>query len=181
MKTVLIGRNKMTFEKISENNVMEIRQLAEKIFPQTYRGIISEEQIAFMMEMMYSEESLRRQILVEKQAIQLVRVDEEACGYFSLQPITESLVVLQKLYLLPALQGKGYGKAMLEAAVAYVQQEFPQTDSLQLYVNRANRAKDFYEHAGFCVVDTRDHAIGNGFFMNDYRMELRLRHPHRAE
>jgi len=39
-------------------------------------------------------------------------------------------------------------------------------------VNRYNKAKDFYEKAGFIIKETADIEIGGGFFMNDYVMEL---------
>jgi hypothetical protein len=41
-------------------------------------------------------------------------------------------------------------------------------------VNRYNKAKDFYEKAGFKIIETVDIEIGNGFYMNDYVMELPL-------
>ena len=40
-----------------------IRDIARHAFPATYRDILSPEQLAYMMEWMYSEESLRRHIL----------------------------------------------------------------------------------------------------------------------
>jgi ribosomal protein S18 acetylase RimI-like enzyme len=45
---------------------------------------------------------------------------------------------------------------------------------MQLNVNRHNRAKAFYERQGYHVILEEDIAIGDGFFMNDYRMEKRL-------
>jgi ribosomal protein S18 acetylase RimI-like enzyme len=47
--------------------------------------------------------------------------------------------------------------------------------ALQLQVNRFNKAKEFYEKLGFTVIKTADFDIGNGYFMNDYVMEKKLR------
>ena len=47
--------------------------------------------------------------------------------------------------------------------------------SLFLQVNRYNNAKAFYEKLGFSEVDFINLDIGNGFFMNDYIMEKKLR------
>ena len=43
--------------------------------------------------------------------------------------------------------------------------------SLQLNVNRNNKAKEFYERQGFAVIKEEDIDIGNGYLMNDYVME----------
>ena len=47
--------------------------------------------------------------------------------------------------------------------------------SLLLNVNRQNKAKFFYEKLGFTVIKEEDIDIGNGYFMNDYVMEKRLK------
>jgi ribosomal protein S18 acetylase RimI-like enzyme len=46
--------------------------------------------------------------------------------------------------------------------------------TLQLQVNRYNKAKDFYNKLGFTVIEETDFDIGNGYFMNDYVMEKKL-------
>ena len=46
--------------------------------------------------------------------------------------------------------------------------------ALQLQVNRYNKARNFYENLGFTVLYKADFDIGNGYFMNDYVMELSL-------
>jgi ribosomal protein S18 acetylase RimI-like enzyme len=73
---------------------------------------------------------------------------------------------------LPSQQGKGTGRFLLD----YILKEIKQQGavSLQLQVNRYNKAKDFYEKLGFTVIEEADFDIGNGFFMNDYVMEKKL-------
>jgi predicted lactoylglutathione lyase len=43
-----------------------------------------------------------------------------------------------------------------------------------LNVNRFNKAIQFYRKIGFEITDTVDIAIGNGYFMEDYIMEINL-------
>ena len=45
-----------------EKDILSIRNLARVTFPATYSSIISAEQIDFMMDMMYSETVLRREL-----------------------------------------------------------------------------------------------------------------------
>ena len=71
------------------------------------------------------------------------------------------------------MHGKGVGKILMNEVVNLTSKEGGQ--SLQLNVNRNNKAKDFYLKAGFNIKETVDLDIGNGFFMNDYVMELPIR------
>jgi GNAT superfamily N-acetyltransferase len=79
---------------------------------------------------------------------------------------------LNKIYILPSQQGKGTGKFMINYIVDEI--KALHAKALQLQVNRHNKAKDFYEKLGFKIIETADFDIGNGFFMNDYVMELSL-------
>ena len=148
-----------------------IRDLTFRIWPQTYAAILSKEQIEYMLEMMYSEASLQKQMREGSQFI-FVYDDKEPVGfaaYFQKEP---SVFKLDKIYILPSQQGKGTGKFLLE----HILEEIKKKDAtaLQLQVNRFNKARSFYEKLGFTVIDEADFDIGNGYFMNDYVMEKKL-------
>ena len=151
-----------------------IRQLAEQVFPETYKNIITPEQCRYMMDMMYSEESLRLQMTEEGHVYQLLSVDGEAAGYVSVQPIESDLYELQKIYVLPRFQGRHLGRTLFDAAVALVKKLHPVPCRIFLHVNRYNKAKTFYEHLGLKVTKQGDYDIGHGYFMNDYIMEKEI-------
>lgn len=151
-----------------------IRLLAEQVFPETYKNIITPEQCRYMMDMMYSEESLRRQMTEEGHIYQLLSVDGEAAGYVSVQPIESDLYELQKIYVLPRFQGRHLGRTLFDAAVALVKKLHPEPCRIFLHVNRYNKAKTFYEHLGLKVTKQGDYDIGHGYFMNDYIMEKEI-------
>jgi len=46
--------------------------------------------------------------------------------------------------------------------------------TLQLNVNRHNKAKGFYQNMGFTIVKEELLDIGGGHFMDDYVMEMRI-------
>ena len=151
-----------------------IRQLAEQVFPETYKNIITPEQCRYTMDMMYSEESLRLQMTEEGHVYQLLSVDGEAAGYVSVQPIESDLYELQKIYVLPRFQGRHLGRTLFDAAVALVKKLHPEPCRIFLHVNRYNKAKTFYEHLGLKVTKQGDYDIGHGYFMNDYIMEKEI-------
>ena len=103
-----------------------IRSVSERTWPSTYGHIISQEQIDFMLDWMYSDDSLEKQMHTGCEfyiaSIKNENGDWEAVGFCSVSPedgennSTEKLEGLRahklnKLYVLPAAQGTGAGKA----------------------------------------------------------------------
>jgi len=77
---------------------------------------------------------------------------------------------LNKLYVLPAAQGTGAGKALLHRAIEVA--KAAGAGSLFLQVNKHNNAYTFYLKHGFVKEAEFKFDIGNGFFMDDYVMRL---------
>jgi ribosomal protein S18 acetylase RimI-like enzyme len=155
----------------SKPDIPLIRELTYKVWPQTYAFILSQAQIDYMLQMMYSEASLVQQ-MEDGCNFVLVYDGEQPAGFASFQSTGNGIFKLHKIYVLPSQQGKGTGRFLLD----YILKEIKQQGavSLQLQVNRYNKAKDFYQKLGFTVIEEADFDIGNGFFMNDYVMEKKL-------
>lgn len=151
-----------------------IREIALATWPGTFKEILSPAQIAYMLDMMYSDASLREQALEKGHVFLLAAVDGVFGGFASYelnykqQPVSK----LHKIYILPAMQGKNVGKELIAEVVRIAKEAGMQTVSLN--VNRDNKATGFYERFGFSKVGEEDIDIGNGFFMNDAIMEMRL-------
>jgi ribosomal protein S18 acetylase RimI-like enzyme len=151
-----------------------IQHLAEEAFPATYRNILTPEQIAYMMEWMYSLESLERQMTVEGHRYYVATADGESVGYVSIRQESKDLFHLEKIYVLPSWQGRGVGSRLFAHALAAIRAQHPRACRMELNVNRYNSARAFYERQGMKIVRVGDFDIGGGFFMNDYIMGLEL-------
>ena len=162
--------------KASITDISTIRDLAAITFPHTYSTILSSEQIAYMMEWMYSEQSLRRQMTEEGHIYFIALQDNIPMGYLSIQPEGKDVFHLQKLYILPDFQGLGWGKRMFLHATNVIKELHPAPCRMLLNVNRHNRALHFYQKMGMTRVSEGDFAIGNGYYMNDYIMGLEINH-----
>ncbi len=149
-----------------------IRELCFKIWPQTYASIISKKQIEYMLEMMYSEKSLLRQIKDEGCRFIFVYENKEPVGFASFSEIEPTIYKLHKIYILPNQQGKGTGKFVLDSIMNTIKSAG--ATILRLQVNRRNNAKFFYEKLGFAVTLEFDFDIGNGYVMDDYMMEKKI-------
>jgi diamine N-acetyltransferase len=148
-----------------------IRRLCFNVWPQTYAGIISQEQIDYMLEMMYSEASLKKQMGDGAQFI-IVYDENEPVGFASFQETEPAIFKLHKLYVLPSQQGRGTGRFIIDYILSEIKKQ--NATALQLQVNRRNNAKFFYEKNGFAIIKEFDFAIGNGWVMDDYVMEKKL-------
>lgn len=154
-------------------DVNTIGYLAQQIWPGAYGHILSAEQLKYMLNLFYNPAALRKQMLEDRHQFLLVEQDEEAIGFASWGALDEPGVYkLHKLYVLPGQQGKGLGRTLLQYIFEAIR-PFGAT-VLRLNVNRHNKARQFYERMGFAVVKEEDVAIGNGYFMNDFVMEVRV-------
>lgn len=155
----------------TEADIPLIRRVADVAFPATYREILTPSQLDYMMEWMYSEESLRTQFR-EGHCFYLALLDGRPCGYVSVERQGEHLFHLQKIYVLPQAQGHGVGRLLFQQAVEHVRRNAAGSSLMELNVNRHNRALHFYEHMGMRRLREGDFPIGGGFYMNDYIMGL---------
>jgi len=164
--------------KATVRDIPLIRQLTFAIWPQTYSSLLSKEKIDYMLDLMYSPASLQKQMEEDGCTFIIVYDDKEPVAFASYaqhpadnetKPQTWKL---NKIYILPSQQGKGTGKYMINHIVDEIKPLHAK--ALQLQVNRQNKAKDFYLKLGFTIIESADFDIGNGFFMNDYVMELAL-------
>ena len=153
-----------------EKDIPLINDLAIKTWPSTFKNILCKEQITYMLEWMYSYSSLSKQMQKGHHFL-LVKAADQNCGYCSYVNKTKK-TILQKIYILPESQGLGIGKSLLKEVILRARQSGKKT--LQLNVNRYNKAVNFYQKQGFKIISTEDNPIGQGYYMNDFVMELPL-------
>ncbi len=153
-----------------------IRSVSERTWPSTYGHIISQEQIDFMLDWMYSDKSMAEQFEKGHQ-FYIANLNGADIGFCSVsaepneeKSNTQNAYKLNKLYVLPIAQGAGSGKALLNKAIEVAKAE--NAYSLFLQVNKLNAAYTFYLKNGFVKEQECKFDIGNGFYMDDYVMRL---------
>lgn len=164
----------------SIEDIPVIREMAEVVFRKTYADILSPDQMEYMMEWMYSEDSLRDQITAPGKAFHIAYAGNIPAGYVSFEAdgITKdgrALFHLQKLYVMPEFQHSGLGGKMVGFVKGLLLEWNPGGCRIELNVNRSNPAVGFYERLGMTRDRQGDFPIGNGFYMNDYIYALDIR------
>jgi len=158
----------------SSQHMAALQDIVRQTWPVAYGDILSPAQIDYMIDRFYSTDALSRQ-MSEGQHFLLAFEQGAPAGFAGYEVnIEPSTTKLHKLYVLPQMQGKGIGRSLLNT----VKQAAEKADQqrLILNVNRYNKAIHFYEKNGFSIAYTEDIDIGQGYFMNDYVMEIAI-HP----
>lgn len=160
----------------STNDIAQIRQIAIKSWEITYSDILSQEQFEYMVEMMYSDNALTKQMTEQNHHFLLIRdsLSSNYNGFVSYefnykgQPQTK----IHKLYLLPECKGKGMGRILIDKVASLAQKA--NNHSLSLNMNRDNKSLGFYKQMGFEIVGEEDINIGNGYLMEDFIFEKQI-------
>jgi ribosomal protein S18 acetylase RimI-like enzyme len=163
----------LTIRRATSADITTIQHLTSIIWPATYSSILSRDQIEYMLELMYSSESLRRQMEDLHHHFILCYDGDEAVGFASFSDLGENVFKLHKIYVLPDRQGRGIGRFMIDYIIAEIRQKG--AVALDLNVNRQNPARFFYERLGFTIIREEDIDIGKGYWMNDYVMRKLIR------
>jgi len=161
----------------AEPDLPAIGQLAAIIWRAHYPGIISAEQIEYMLARMYSLEILREDMGRRGIRYDRLLLEGELVGFAAYGPHEEAKTFkLHKLYVLPERHGRGLGSLLLRHCAAEAAKAG--AERLILTVNKRNtKALAAYQRNGFAVVDSVVVEIGGGFVMDDYVLARDLRAP----
>ena len=163
-------QNSINLKIATIEDIPLIQSIAEQTWRPTYRDILTEEQTLFMLDMMYSSESLTRQF--ETNTFIVAYEGDTPLGFAGFEPKDYKVMKLHKLYMLPAAHGKGIGKLLILEVAKYAYEQGLRY--IHLNVNRNNKAIGFYQKQGFTIIKDEDINIGNDFWMNDYVMQLEV-------
>ena len=158
----------------TEGDLDAVAELARGIWRKHYPGIITPEQIEYMLERGYARAALRRFITESGAGLDLARVGEHLAGFSAYHRGDDpGEIKLDKLYVHQDFRRQGIGHRLIESAAAAARAQHRAT--LVLNVNKNNaQAIRAYARNGFVVREAVVVDIGGGFVMDDYLMAKRL-------
>lgn len=164
--------NEIEIAALRPDEAEAVVDLAGRVWRAHYPGIISPEQIEYMLEQRYRP-VLVRQFLARGDLWLAARAEGRLVGFAHGHPLAGGDYKLDKLYVDLDWQRHGIGGALIrELAARAARQGFGR---LALRVNRLNQnAIDAYLKHGFSVATIHLEDIGNGFIMDDYVMTKEL-------
>lgn len=164
----------ITIKEASTADIKTIQEIANRTWPITYGAILSKEQLSYMMDLIYSDDSLLKQIQKKEQLFYIVYDASSVVAFMAIEHHYKNKAVtrIHKIYILPESQGKGIGRLLIDEIQKLAQKN--NSVLLSLNVNRFNKALSFYQKTGFEIVAEENIAIGNGYLMEDYKMEKKV-------
>ena len=163
----------MKITKATIENIPLIKEIAEKSWRKHYPGILSNEQIEYMLEQMYSETELKNHFENPNYHYYLLSDDENFLGIMGFENhYQKDTTKLHRIYLLEEAKGKGVGKF----AINFLKNQAKESGDQRiiLAVNKQNSSYHFYTSQGFKVYEEGVFEIGNEYVMDDYLMECFL-------
>ena len=163
--------------RAGRDDLQTIHEMAEVVFRNTYKTILSPEQMDYMMDWMYSLPNLEKQVS-QGHTYYIAWLGDVHQGYVlvrkdSVDDDGTEVWHLEKIYVMPSAQGTGLGHKLLDTVKQHViDNKSTAKARIELNVNRNNPAVGFYRNQGLKILRQGDFPIGKGFFMNDYIMGL---------
>ena len=158
----------------TEADLAAVAELAGEVWRKYYPGIITSEQIEYMLARGYSRNALRRFTDEAGAGLPLAHVDERLAGFAAYHRTDHAgEIKLDKLYVHHDYHGRGIGSRLIAHVEAASRAQGRMT--LILNVNKNNvKAIAAYERNGFAVRESVIVDIGAGFVMDDYVMAKQL-------
>ena len=163
----------MTIEKVStETEVETVAGLAFEIWNQHFIPIIGKAQVDYMLEKFQSKKAISEQI-EEGYSYYLLKAEGDYIGYTGICPREDELF-LSKLYIRASQRDKGFGRKAIEFLEDLAREKGLSKITLTVNKNNTDSIKA-YEEFGFTNLGIFVQDIGNGFVMDDYKMEKVVR------
>jgi diamine N-acetyltransferase len=162
----------MIFEVKNQNQIETVELLAKEIWVEHYTPIIGEKQVDYMLDKFQSKEAIANQISREGFIYYLIQKNGQFIGYIGVQPKRKELF-LSKIYIKNLERGKGYAKEAMQFLENLTKEKNLNKITLTVNKNNLNSIKA-YRKFGFKNIGSIFQNIGNGFVMDDYKMEKNL-------
>ncbi len=164
--------SKITYIKVADVEMIKtVASLAKEIWNEYFTPIIGKAQVDYMLEKFQSEKAISQQITKEGFLYYLIKQGNNFIGYTAVVPKKETNeLFLSKLYLKSSQRQKGHGKE----AIQFINNlaEKMKFSKITLTVNKNNKNTiQAYEKMGLKNIASLVTDIGDGFVMDDYRME----------
>ncbi len=151
----------------TNSDIPLLQKLADEIWHQHYPGILSLEQIDYMLKNLYDHETISREIRQGFYWV-ILRYNNEAAGFIACEMESNKICKLHKIYIYPHLHGLGIGRKAIDLAKEFARKQG--ADTLKLNVNRGNKESiKAYQAMGFSIDKEEDLYLGD-FLLDDYVM-----------
>lgn len=158
----------------TDEQINAVADIADKIWHEWFPPIIGIAQTDYMVRNMQSAEAIARQIHEKGYCYRFIHKDGRHIGYTAFQTQSDGRMFLSKIYLQKEQRGKHYATAVIEQLKSCCEENG--CHAIWLTVNKHNdNSIAVYEKLGFERIGEGKTDIGEGFAMDDYFYELKVK------
>ncbi|MGM5470072.1 GNAT family N-acetyltransferase [Flavobacteriaceae bacterium LMO-SS05] len=156
---------------ISALDIETTAHLAHHIWNQHYVSIIGQQQVDYMLDTFQNAKAIQHQIESGYNYF-ILYYQKKPCGYLALIPNTrDKNMMISKIYMDSNFRGLNLGSQLLDFTIKETKKRA--FNSIWLTVNKNNsKTIQWYQSKGFSIMEELKIDIGQGFVMDDYRMEM---------
>ena len=143
-----------------------LADISRTSFAETFAPANTPEDMAIFMEHQFTANQLKSEMGKPGYLHLLARYNGAPAGYLFLKKLSHpqlqqaEALEISRIYCLQSFQGKGVGKAMMEYALQYAQENYLPTVWLGVWKENA-KALAFYTSFGFRIYGETDFMLGN--------------------
>jgi len=152
----------------THNDWKIIQSIAYITWPDTFGKLIDKEQLDYMLTLIYSEASLKSQMIQHNHQFLLVLNDETSVGFVSyeLNYGSTTQLMIHKIYLLPESQGLGIGTKIFNHLTEVAKNNHQEKLRLKVF-HKNDKAIGFYQKYGFTSAGVEMINIDNKYTVLD--------------
>lgn len=169
----------LTIRYATENDAVLIADISRQTFYETFAPVNTKEDMELFMNVQFTKGRLMLEVGQPGNIFLLAYRDKEIAGYVKLRDTrlpkglgSKNAMEIARLYAMPAMIGKGVGKALMQKSIDIALEK--EKDTVWLGVWKENKkAIDFYTGWGFTIFGECDFILGNDL-QKDWLMKKKL-------
>jgi tRNA(adenine34) deaminase len=159
-------------EVTAPGQIKRVAAMAKEIWGDFFPAIIGKATTDYMVERFQSEAAITNQIGNEQYTYYILQKNGNDLGFIGIKPDGERLF-LSKAYIYSRYRGKGYFREALRFIIDKAKETGK--NAVWLTCNKQSISCKIYEKCGFEKIGEGVKDIGDGFVMDDYYYEFKIR------
>ncbi|MGI9481682.1 MAG: GNAT family N-acetyltransferase [Hyphomicrobiales bacterium] len=148
----------ITIRRAGRADAPAVHRLLVETWHDTYDGQMGPEDVTKITDAWHTVEKLTAQMETDGHLFLIAEMDGVLAGHVYALEETLSALNLSRLYVLPAAQGQGMGRALLRE----LEKHFEGAQTIRLEVHQEqHQAHRFYEASGFQIIGKTAHCGGD--------------------
>lgn len=156
----------------TDDNIMGIYGCAYITWHNAYDNLLPDGQVDYMIKKFQSFDVIKNDIARNGYIYYIAVYNNKVIAFCGIKPEDEKLFI-SKIYVLPKYQRQGIASSLFNTVVSEFGAKYK---TFYLTVNKNNsKAISAYKSFGFAITDSVVSDIGDGYVMDDYIMEYRIK------